>query len=69
MSIFIGEIDSDLRIEVLNIKGEVFLAYNGHRFVRCYTEDGIHYVELVDADYGIVEDRHPIMALCRKTVS
>ena len=55
MAIYLNENPKrDLRIKLIERDGEAHLAYNGHSFIRCRTnEKGENVVEIVDADTGV----------------
>jgi hypothetical protein len=55
----------DLKIAVEELGGEVRLVFDGHPFVRCYTDHkGNHIVEVKDVDASVPVTRLEIPILC-----
>jgi hypothetical protein len=60
MGVYINEKKaSNLVIKVVEEKDAVYLRYNNHNFVKCYTnKDGDHVVEIIDIDTGVIASQN-----------
>ena len=64
MAIHLNNDKSDLSVNMKAENGEVRLSFNGHTFLRLYTDEhGSHLVDIVDVDTG-VRSSSSIPALC-----
>jgi len=65
MGVFINEAKaSNIMIQLVEKDHQIKLRYNNHDFAKCYTdEEGCHWIEIIDADTGIVS-KNIIKTLC-----